>query len=317
MSPADFGEFVENLGYDSLWTSEGWGNNAFVYLSNIAAVTENIRLGTSVINVFSRSPALVASSGVSLNRISDNRAIVGVGAGHPNLIEDLHGTEFHRPIRRTHETVELVKAFVNGTSDTIEYDGEIFQVSGFEPLDIPVSVHNAALGEANRRVTGRLCDGWIPYNIPIPELEKAFSTVATAAREVGRQPDDIAVTPWVSAAVHQNPDVARREVRYNIAEYIGRHTDDTYKNAIAGRFPEKAEQIATAWRSGNHTRAIKQVSPEMIESLAIAGSPSEARKQMRELTNHPIVDVPIISVPYRTNDETTETTIQELAPAVL
>lgn len=314
MSIASFGRTAEELGYDSVWTSEGWGNDAFVLLSEVACVTDHIGLGTSVVNVFSRSPAVIGNAAASLARCSDGRAILGVGAGHPGSIENLHGLAYERPIRRVFETIEIIKGYTDDSDEPFEYDGEIFALSGYKPLGVPVPVYNAALGETNRRITGKLCDGWIPYNIPFPALQEAFEAVADGARDASRDPDEITVTPWVQAAVSDDPHIARQVIRKNIAEYVGGITDDTYKNAVANRFPDEASRIADLWRSGDRDGSIESVTDEMVDALGIAGTPEQARERLRTLLEYPLIDVPIVSVPYLADDEITEYTVRELAP---
>lgn len=314
---AEFGERAESLGYESVWTSEGWGGDSFVEMTQLASSTEEIHVGTSVVNVFSRTPAVLAMGSVAVARASDGRVRLGVGAGHPATIEGLHGIEYTRPVTHVKETLELVRAYTEPSEGLVEYDGEVFSVSGYDPHGVDVPLFNAALGERSRRITGRLCDGWLPFNIPTPALTDAFEVVAAGARDADRDPDDLTVTPWIAAAVSEDADRARRTIRENVASYVGRITDDTYKGAVAQRFPEEADRIAAAWRSGDRDAAADAVTDEILDALAVVGTPESGREQLRELLDHPVIDTPILSIPYLADDDVTETTFVELAPRTL
>jgi alkanesulfonate monooxygenase SsuD/methylene tetrahydromethanopterin reductase-like flavin-dependent oxidoreductase (luciferase family) len=105
----------------------------------------------------------------SLARLSEDRFNLGLGVSTPKAIEDLHGQSFSAPIKRTIETIELVTEYLSDAG-RVSYSGDIYQVQDFPSLDRPVPIFNAALGPANREVTGRYCDGWLPNNVPVSHL---------------------------------------------------------------------------------------------------------------------------------------------------
>lgn len=310
-SAGDWGVRAEGLGYDSIWTSEAWGSHAFVELAEVAVRTEDLRIGTAIANAFSRSPAVLAMAGASLNRLSDGRAVLGVGASHPEVIEGLHGMDYHRPVRRTHETIELVKAMSQG-QDPVNYDGELLTSRDFPALDDPFPVYNAALGEANRRVTGRLADGWIPYLVPFSRLEESFETVAMAARGENRDPDDIEVVPQVLAVVDDDTDSARLPIREYVARYVGDF--DAYRNAFSVQFPDVVEEIAEAWQEGDTDGAVEHVTDELVQEVGVAGPPEIARTQLRKVLDIEVVDSCIVYVPNGTPRDILDRTIEELSP---
>jgi alkanesulfonate monooxygenase SsuD/methylene tetrahydromethanopterin reductase-like flavin-dependent oxidoreductase (luciferase family) len=307
----EFATRIESLGYDAIWIGELWGTDAFVQLATLAAATEGIALGTAIANVFSRSPAVLAGAAASIEERSSGPVRLGVGTSTPKAIEDLHGLEYDRPIRRMHETVELVKAYTAGEG-RVEYDGECFSVRDFPALDADVPVYTAALGPAARRATGRVADGWLPHNVPFEELSDAFETVSEAAREAGRDPGDIDVAPYVPSAVADDPEEARGVVRGHLAYYVG--SGEGYQRAVGSRFPEEADRIAEAWRDGDRGRAREAVTDEMVEALAVAGTVETAREQLAELAALDPIDEPIVVVPSNADAETAERTVEALAP---
>lgn len=309
-----WGQVAERLGYDSVWVSEGWGADVFVTLTEMAYRTDDIGLGSAVASVFSRSPAVLAMAATSLDRVSNGRALLGVGASHPGTVEGLHGVAYEQPVRRTHEAMAVVKKLTRGGDAPAEYSGELFDVSGYPPVDCPVPVYNGALGAANRRATGRVADGWIPHLVPFSTYADEFETVAAAAREAGRSPDDVTVRPQVLAAVGSNPEAGRTLVRQFVADYIGRK--EAYRAKIGDVYPDATDRVAKAW-DRNPDEAVELVTDEMVDDLGVAGRPADARDRLRDLVSHPTVDAPIVFVPKQADADVLERTVEELAPEQL
>jgi alkanesulfonate monooxygenase SsuD/methylene tetrahydromethanopterin reductase-like flavin-dependent oxidoreductase (luciferase family) len=308
--PADLAARIESWGYDSVWVSELWGESAIVVATEIATQTDSIGIGTAITNVFSRSPATLAMSAATIDRIAEGRFTLGVGTSTPKAIEDLHGMAFHRPVRRAHETISLIKAFTSGAGG-VAYHGDLFEVADFPALEASIPVYHAALGPANRRVVGRLCDGWLPHNIPFTQLETAFEEVVTAAREAGRDPDAITVAPYVPAAVSSDPEEASAAIRGHIAYYVG--SGEGYRRAVATRFPEATATVAEAWRAGERRAASEAVTEAMIDALGIHGTPETARADLNALVAETVVDRPLIVVPEQASELAVDT-LGALAP---
>ncbi|WP_049926324.1 LLM class flavin-dependent oxidoreductase [Halopiger goleimassiliensis] len=314
--PATTAVRAENLGYDAVWVGELWGESSVVQLAEMATRTDDLALGSAILNVYSRSPAVLAMTAASLQRASSGRFTLGLGTSTPKAVEDLHGLSFDRPVRRAHETIELVRAFTGETTDSgepVDYDGELLSAADFPALESPVPIYHAGLGPANRRVVGRLCDGWIPHNIPFSRLEDAFEEVAAAARKREREPDDITIAPYVPAAVSEDPDEARELVRRHVAYYVG--SGEGYRNAVAMAYPEAAQRVADAWRGGDKRGATEAVTEAMVEDLGVAATPENARDRLETLVAETGIDHPIVVVPDPADESVWETTIEALAPA--
>ncbi len=306
----EFTDLIGSMDYDSIWTNELWGTDAFVTLAAIAPHTD-AALGTAIVNVFSRSPAVLAAAAATLDGLASGPIRLGIGPSTPKAIEDLHGLPYDRPVRRIHETAELVYAFTAGEGRA-EYDGEVCSTSDFPALSADISVYNAALGEANRRATGRTADGWLPHMIPFEDLEESFETVERTARNAGRDPEEIAVSPYVPSAVAEDPEEAREAIRGHIAYYVG--SGEGYRRAVAMRFPEKSEQIAEAWAAGERGNAREEVTDAMVEALGVAGTPEEARTRFEAVADTDPITEPIVVVPSNADEAMAERTIEALAP---
>lgn len=314
--PHDYDDFVdftaraESLGYDGVFTTELWGRDAFVVLTRAAEVTDHVTLGTAIANVYGRSPATLAQAAATLVDAAGDRVRLGLGTSTAKSIEDLHGMAFENPPRRLHETVELTKAFLGGDG-RVSYDGELFSVADFPALDADVPVYAAALGPSNRRATGRTADGWLPHMIPFDALGEAFETIAGAAREIGRDPDEIQVAPYVPSAVSDDPEEAEAIVRGHVAYYVG--SGEGYRRAVAAHF-DATERVAEAWREGDRAGARAAVTDEMLAALTVAGTPADAREQLAAVAAFDAVDEPIVVVPNGSDPAVTERTVEALAP---
>ena len=308
---ASFAKRTESLGYDAFWVTELWGRDAFVALSRAAERTDSIDLGTAIVNAYGRSPATLAQAAATLANGAGGGVRLGIGTSTQKVVEDLHGMAFDNPPRRLHETVELAKAFLD-SDGRVEYDGEAFDVADFPSLESSLPVYAAALGPANRRATGRVADGWLPHNIPFERLSETFDTIAETARDAGRDPDDITVSPYVPCAVSDDAEEAIAAVRNHLAYYLG--SSDGYKNAAALSFPDQADDVASAWRSGDRDDARAAVTDEMLHELAIVGTPSRARDRFNDLAEQDVVDDVIVTIPMGVGDDLRDRTVEELAP---
>jgi alkanesulfonate monooxygenase SsuD/methylene tetrahydromethanopterin reductase-like flavin-dependent oxidoreductase (luciferase family) len=308
--PATIAETAEDFGYGGVWLGELWGTSSVVKLSEIATRTEEIGIGTAILNVYSRSPAVLAMTAATLDDVSGGRFTLGVGTSTPKAVEDLHSMSFDRPVRRSHETIDLVKQFLAGEG-RIDYDGEVYETADFPALGVDVDVYHAALGRANRRVVARLADGWIPHNVPFPDLPEAFDYIVDHTPE-DREVDDISVAPYVPAAVSEDAEEARDAVRGHVAYYVG--SGDGYRRAVARRFPEGADRVAELWRDGERGDATDAVTDEMLEALGVAGTAAEARDQFEEIASMDVVDRPMVTVPNNATD-LAEETVAALAPS--
>lgn len=309
-SAVEYGVLAEELGYDSAWKVELWGDSAVVDLTAIAERTDDIELGTAIVNVFSRTPAVLAMSAASLDDVSDGRFTLGTGVSTKKAIEDLHSMSFDNPVRRAHETIELTQEFIGGEG-RVNYEGECFEVADFPALGLDVPVYHAALGKANRRVVARLADGWIPHNVPFPVLDDAYDYIKEHAEEAGRDGDAIDVAPYVPAAASEDAEEARDAVRGHLAYYVG--SGKGYQNAVSEMFPEEADEVAEKWRSGDRGEATGAVTDEMVDALGVAGTPEEARGKLRDLIEDTCIDHPIITPPQTADEELTRQTVELMA----
>ena len=195
---AEFAIAAERIGVASLWVPEVWGYDALTGLAFLAAKTTSIGLGTFVVQLGSRSPALLATSALSLQELSGGRFVLGIGTSGPGVMEGWHGVRFRRPVQTTRETVEILRTVSRG--ERLEHAGEIYPLplpdsdgSVLRPLVRPdhVPVYVAAMGPQNLRLTGEVADGWLG-NAFVPEAAEVFlGPLGEGAARAGRTLDDL------------------------------------------------------------------------------------------------------------------------------
>ena len=278
--------------YDSFWMPEAWERDAFATLAELATQTERIQLATGIINVFSRSPALIAMSAATVDDISGGRFRLGLGTSGARVIEDFHGVPYERPLTRLKETVQIVRALLEGMR--VDFEGECFKLRrfklGFKPLRAGIPIYVAALAERGLRQVGRLADGWLPTLWPRARLKDGIAEIKAGADSVGRDVSRIEVAPFIHVA--QSNDDARMSVAY----YVG-GMGDYYHGALSRLgFSTEAEAIRQLWQSGRPRDAIRAVTNEMVDAIAICGPLESCRHRLDDMYAKGAT-VPIVPIP--------------------
>ncbi|MGH9306250.1 MAG: LLM class flavin-dependent oxidoreductase [Acidimicrobiales bacterium] len=279
-------EFVrqaERLGADSVWAAEFWAGDALTPLAYLAGQTSTIRLATGVVQLGARTPAMVAMSAMSIQELSGGRFVLGMGTSGPQVMEGWHGVAFDRPVRRTRETIDIIRAVSAG--QRLSYDGEIYTLplpggegrpirSRLTPVHIPVYV--ASLGPANLRLTGELADGWIGTSF-FPETADVFlDPIRSGAADAGRDFDALDLT--VSVAVEFTDDVeeaARRHADGYAFTFgaMGSERTNFYNRAFDRQgFGEDVREVQRLWLAGDRDAARRRVPVEIALGTNLIGT---------------------------------------------
>ena len=153
-----YAELAEAAGYESVWVPEAFGSDAFTLLGLLAGKTNQMRLATGIVNVYSRSPALLAQSFATLDEISGGRAIIGLGTSGPIVVKNWHSQAFDKPMTRTREAVEIIKLALSG--ERVDYEGACFRLEGFRllirPIQDRIPIYLATLKSRAVRQTGEI-----------------------------------------------------------------------------------------------------------------------------------------------------------------
>lgn len=309
-------ERAESAGYDRVWLPETWGRDAVTTLAVAAERTNEIGLGTSITNVYSRSPALVGQTAATLQEASDGRFRVGLGPSGPAVIRQWHGQSFDRPLRRTREYVEIVRAVCAG--EEVNYDGDIFDLSGFRlRCDAPEPappIDAAGLGPKSVELAGRFADGWHALLLTPEGLEDRLADLHRGAELGGRDPESLRVTLSVTCCALPDPEPARELVRQHLAFYVG-GMGTFYRDALARQgYEETAERIHDAWQAGNRREALAALDDELLDELAAAGTPETVRSRLGEFASIDGVDAVAVSFPRGAEGDAIDATLEALSP---
>lgn len=286
----EFAVAAERLGVDSVWTPEVWGYDALTGLAYLAAKTTTLRLGTFVVQLGSRSPAMLATSALSLQELSDGRFLLGVGTSGPRVMEGWHGVRFRRPVQTTRETIEIIRMVSRG--ERLDHPGEIYPLplpdsegAALTPMVRPreVPVYVAAMGPQNLRLTGEVAEGWLG-NAFIPEAAEVFlGPLREGAARAGRSLADLDLVAPVAVEFHaddtSSDDAARRHAdgyAFTIGA-MGSNRGGVGRNFYNDAFTrlgygEQVDVVADLWQRGRRDEARAAVPIELGRLTNLVGT---------------------------------------------
>ncbi|MFC7240693.1 TIGR04024 family LLM class F420-dependent oxidoreductase [Saliphagus sp. GCM10025317] len=315
-SLVDIAKRGEDRGYERAWVPETWGRDVVTVLTRIATETDEIGIGPSIANVYSRSPALLGQTAATLQEVSDGRLRLGIGPSGPAVIEGWHGVDFDRPLRRTREYLEIVRAVTSG--ETLYYDGDIFSLAGFRlrcdspETRIPVDV--AGMGPKSVELAGRFADGWHAIVFTPDGMRERLEDLERGIDLGDRERDDVRVTLSLTACALEDGERARDLARQHLAFYVGA-MGTYYRESLARQgYEEEANDIAAAWSSGDHERACSLIPDDLLDDLGASGTPERARAELEKFEAIDGVDSLAIGFPRGATTEEIEATIDVLAP---
>lgn len=262
---------------DSLWVPESWGRESFSTLGAMSQITNKVRLGTSIVSIYSRTPATVAMAATSLDMLSDNRIIIGLGASTEAIVENWHGVQFDRPASRMKEYIECLRLITKG--DKVVYDGKYFKINNFKILHQPQRTHipifMAAVNKKMISMASELADGILLYLRPLDELKR---TAAELKQATERRSFEIACS-FICAVSNKDPEKARHRAATTLAFYIaaGRY----YRKFLEENgFKTEVDEITSQYKKAGVESAAKFVSDRMLSSLVICGTSEECRESL-------------------------------------
>lgn len=295
---SDFAVEAERLGADSLWTAETWAHDGATPLAYVAAKTSTLKLVSSVLQLGTRSPALLAMTAMTLHSMSGGRFILGLGASGPGVIEGWHGLPFHRPLQRTREVVEICRRVFSGAPLT--YDGELHRIpldaahggSGEgRPLasDAPATpglpIYLASLGPRNLRLTGEVADGWIGTSF-LPETADVFlDPIREGAAAAGRSLTDVDIMVGGQVWFTDDIEAASYELKLHTAFVLGgmgsRRHNFYHAAYLRQGWAEQVQRVRRLWLDGDRDEAVEQVPLELVRSTNLVGTPAEVKQRLR------------------------------------
>lgn len=307
---------ADELGYDSFWIPEAWGYEIFALLTEMAVHTKQIKLGTGIVNVFSRTPSLIAMNAATVDEISEGRLMLGIGTSGKRVIEGFHGRPFTKPLTQVRDVIRVTRALLSGKKLT-DSDAKLTDYRPFDlamrPVRPDIPIYVAALKQKSITSIGELADGWIPTFWPYTELEQGHQWIAEGAAKAGRDPGDIATAPFTTVIPLGEAGV--EEARQIVSFYVG-GMGDYYKELLSSfGYAEECKRIEALYRDkGTRSQAADAVPDAMIEALAIAGSPKHCIEELRRRREYGIT-LPILNLPSNVPWNMLEVFIRTMAPS--
>jgi 5,10-methylenetetrahydromethanopterin reductase len=278
----------------SMWIPESWGREAFVMLGAIAALTRRMKLGTSVVSMFSRTPSTIAMAASTLDNISSNRTIIGIGASTPVLAENWHGIKFEHPLERMKEYVTCFKIIASG--ETINFSGKFFRLKNLKIMhrssrnNIPVYL--GAVNTGMIKLATEIADGTILYLHPIDELKKTIKLIKSIPSKKSKSFEICSV--FITAVSNKHPDLARIRAAKTLAFYVA--VGKYYNEFLSSHsYENEVKQITIEYQKHGTDNISKYVTDEMLDSLTICGTAEECIKSLKRFTSCGI-SIPILQV---------------------
>jgi len=271
---------------DTVWIPETWGMESFSMLSMVSQKVQNAKIGSSIINIYSRSPSLIAMGAATVDTISNGRLILGLGTSSMPIVEDFHGYNFEKPVSRMKEYVDIIKQVLSGNN--VNYDGNFFKLKGFslliKPLRQNIPIYLAAVNEKMVELTWEIADGVIFYLRPFTELKETISKM--------QQKRQIDVTCQIITAISNDSEKAIKQAKTTLAFYIsvGKiYREFLAKNGFANETTNIYDEFKKSGLKSNH----ELVTDNMLDELTIYGTPDDCRKKLAKFRETGI-DLPII-----------------------
>ncbi len=272
---------ADESGYGYLCIPEAWGLEAFSTVGHLLNVTKKIKIGTGVINVYSRSAATIAMGCTTLNQLAPGRFFLGLGTSGRALIEGWHGVKFERSLQRTKEYVEVIRMILRGQE--VGYDGEVLELGRFRLFASPpkneIEIYLGAIGERNLALAGMIASGAIVALYPISKLDKCIRAVNGngGAKKV------FAYLPVQIANSTSEVDLAQAELSRYVAFYIvsmGKYYAQNLSNLGFGRQVNEVLGVASSRGSKQAASAIR---PGFLEEFCLIGSLEEILERVSKL----------------------------------
>jgi F420-dependent oxidoreductase-like protein len=292
---------MEERGLDVVWVAEAYGHDAATRLGYLAARTRRVELGSGILPIYSRTPTLLAQTAAGLDELSNGRAILGLGASGPQVIEGWHGVPYVKPVQRTREIIKICRMVWR--RQEVRYDGKVLKLplppeqgTGLgkalkiltHPLRDRIPIYLASMGDRSVELTAELAEGWLPiFYVP----EKADAIWGRALRRgLAKRPEDLGplqIAAGGALAIGDGLESLRDLERPHLALYIGGMgaREKNFYNDLARMYGYEREaiEIQDLYLSGKKKEAAARVPAELLDSLSLVGTEGYVRDRITAL----------------------------------
>lgn len=292
---------AEELGFDSAWTAEAYGNDAATTATWVLAHTTTLKVGTAIMQMPARTPAMAAMTAMTLDHLSGGRFILGLGPSGPQVVEGWHGVPYGKPLTRTREYIQILRQ-IFAREKPLEFHGEIYDIpthaEGATGLGKPlksilhgnpeIPIYTASISPNGLRCAGEVADGVFPMMLDpdkvdetyVPHIEEGFAKSAEA-----KSLDTFAIVPGVSVIISDDIENARMPVKGGLALYIGGMgaRNKNFYNDLAKRlgYEEAAVKIQDLFLDGKKAEAMAAVPDELVDAVHLVGPKERIRDRLQ------------------------------------
>ncbi len=279
-------EILSRTNTDTIWIPETWGMENFSMLSMISQKAPGPKIGSSIINIYSRSPSSIAMGAATVDTISNGRLVLGLGTSSTPIVEDFHGYKFENPVLRMKEYVEIIKLALSGKQ--VNYSGKIFNLKNFTLLIKPqrekIPIYLAAVNQKMVDLTWEISDGVIFYLRPINEMKKTIQKMQSKRK--------IDVTCQIISCVSNDEESAITRAKQTLAFYIS--VGRIYREFLSiNGFETETNNVFEEFKMSGFRSNHELITDNMLKSLTIAGTPDQCITQLKKFRETGI-DLPTI-----------------------
>ncbi|MGQ0795848.1 MAG: LLM class flavin-dependent oxidoreductase [Nitrosopumilaceae archaeon] len=279
-------KIASNHNPDSIWIPETWGMEAYSILSSVSQIVKNSQIGSSIINIYSRTPTLIAMGAATIDTLSGKRLILGLGTSSEAIVEEWHGLKFVNPIQRMREYVDIIRLVLSGNQ--VNYDGKFFHLRNFTLLVNPsrknIPIYLAAVNEKMINLALEIAEGIIFYLRPIDELKNTIKKMESKKK--------IDIACQIITCISDDPEKAVVRAKKTLAFYIS--VGGIYRTFLAKNgFAAETKDIYDEFRRSGLKSNYQLVTKKMLDSLVICGTPQDCIKKLQAFVNAGVT-LPII-----------------------
>jgi F420-dependent oxidoreductase-like protein len=295
--PIDLVREAERLGFDSVWTAEAYGSDAFSPLCWMGARTSRIRLGTAVMQISARTPACAAMTAATIDHLSGGRLLLGIGVSGPQVVEGWYGQPFPKPLQRTREFVELFRTMLR-RERPITYAGKHYQLpypggSGLgkplklivHPLRSHIPIYLGAEGPKNVALAAEICDGWLPLFVSPFRFDIFRDSLKGAKPEF-----DVAAT--VNVIMNDDLSQALLPTKWMLAFYLGgmgARSKNFHLNLMERMgFGDAARRVRDLFLGGRRDEAVAAVPDQLADEISLSGPAARIRERLQAWKTSPV-----------------------------
>jgi len=279
-------KILSNYNPDSVWIPETWGMEGYSMLSAVSQIAKNSKIGSSIINIYSRTPSLIAMGAATVDMVSNGRFILGLGTSSRPIVQEWHGLEFTSPVQRMREYVDIIRLILSGNK--VNYEGRLFHLRNFTLLIKPkrknIPIYLAAVNEKMVNLSWEIADGVIFYLRPITELKNTIQKMQSKKK--------IDVACQIITCISNDSEKAIDRAKRTLAFYIS--VGEIYRKFLAKNgFNNEIRNIYEEFKKSGLKSNYELVTDKMLDSLVICGTPQECIKKLARIVSAGVT-LPII-----------------------